>query len=265
MPSNRKPSAKRKSAKGKTVASRARQKPARPVRRVRPAGLLVLRAGHLGRHRRRRHRRLLRRARCRAATTWAIPDRSPNIKIVSVDGKLLANRGMTGGEAVGLHEMSPYIPQAVIAIEDRRFYSHFGIDPIGLARAMVDELDRRPLLAGRLDADPAARQEPVPEARPHARAQGAGGAAGALAGAQAHQGPDPRNVPQPGLFRLRRLWRRGGLAPLFRQVRARRDAVGGRASRRPAEGAVAAVAGARPEGRRASARSWCSPPCATKA
>ncbi|HEV2897028.1 MAG TPA: transglycosylase domain-containing protein [Pseudaminobacter sp.] len=75
-----------------------------------------------------------------SATTWAIPDRSPNIKIVSVDGKLLANRGMTGGEAVGLHEMSPYIPQAVMAIEDRRFYSHFGIDPIGLARAMFENV-----------------------------------------------------------------------------------------------------------------------------
>lgn len=72
-----------------------------------------------------------------AATTWAIPDRAPNIKIVSADDRLIANRGMSGGEAVGLHEMSPYIPEAVIAIEDRRFYSHFGIDPIGLARAMV--------------------------------------------------------------------------------------------------------------------------------
>lgn len=72
-----------------------------------------------------------------AATTWAIPDRAPNIKIVSADDRLIANRGMSGGEAVGLHEMSPYIPEAVVAIEDRRFYSHFGIDPIGLARAVV--------------------------------------------------------------------------------------------------------------------------------
>ena len=75
-----------------------------------------------------------------ALATWTVPDRAPNIKIVSVDGRLLANRGMTGGEAVGLHEMSPYIPQAVMAIEDRRFYSHFGIDPIGLTRAMVRNL-----------------------------------------------------------------------------------------------------------------------------
>ena len=75
-----------------------------------------------------------------SATTWAIPDRPPNVKIVSADGQLVANRGITGGEAVGLHEMSPYIPQAVMAIEDRRFYSHFGVDPIGLARAMVGNI-----------------------------------------------------------------------------------------------------------------------------
>jgi penicillin-binding protein 1A len=80
-----------------------------------------------------------------AATTWTIPDRAPNIKIVSADGHLLANRGMSGGEAVGLGDMSPYIPEAVVAIEDRRFYSHFGIDPIGLARAMATNV-----LEGRL-------------------------------------------------------------------------------------------------------------------
>jgi penicillin-binding protein 1A len=72
-----------------------------------------------------------------AASSWAIPDRPPNVKIMAVDGTVLANRGPTGGEALTLDEMSPYIPMAVISIEDRRFYSHFGIDPIGLARAMV--------------------------------------------------------------------------------------------------------------------------------
>ncbi|MCK5933301.1 MAG: penicillin-binding protein, partial [Fulvimarina manganoxydans] len=69
---------------------------------------------------------------------WAIPDRPPNVKIVSVDGRLLANRGLTGGKEVSLDEMSPYIPQAVIAIEDRRFYDHFGVDPIGILRAAVE-------------------------------------------------------------------------------------------------------------------------------
>ncbi len=42
-----------------------------------------------------------------SVVTWTVPDRPPNVKIVSVDGSLVANRGMTGGEAVGLHEMSP--------------------------------------------------------------------------------------------------------------------------------------------------------------
>ena len=75
-----------------------------------------------------------------SATTWAIPDRPPNVRILSLDGTLVANRGMTGGQAVGLHEMSPFIPQAVMAIEDRRFYSHFGIDPMGLGRALIGNI-----------------------------------------------------------------------------------------------------------------------------
>ena len=83
-----------------------------------------------------------------SATTWEIPDRPPNVRIVSVDGSLIANRGMTGGEAIGLHEMSPHIAQAVIAIEDRRFQSHFGVDPIGLARAMFENLTTGRLTQG---------------------------------------------------------------------------------------------------------------------
>ncbi len=78
-------------------------------------------------------------------TTWTIPDRAPNVRIVSVESELIANRGASGGEAIGLHDMSPYIPEAVIAIEDRRFYSHFGVDPIGFARAMVTNV-----ISGRL-------------------------------------------------------------------------------------------------------------------
>ena len=76
-------------------------------------------------------------ARMPNASTWAIPDRPPNVRIVSVSGQLMANRGVTGGEALSLSQMSPYIPEAVMAIEDRRFYYHFGVDPIGLTRAVV--------------------------------------------------------------------------------------------------------------------------------
>ncbi len=44
--------------------------------------------------------------------------------------------------------MSPYIPQAVIAIEDRRFYSHFGVDPLGLARAMLTNVTTGRMVQG---------------------------------------------------------------------------------------------------------------------
>ncbi len=80
-----------------------------------------------------------------SATTWVIPERAPNVKIVANDGSLLANRGINGGEALSLNDMSPYIPQAVVAIEDKRFYSHFGFDPIGFSRAMA-----RNIMAGRM-------------------------------------------------------------------------------------------------------------------
>ncbi len=67
----------------------------------------------------------------------AIPKRPPNIAILGVDGEVLANRGDTGGPAIRLSELPPYLPKAFVAIEDRRFYSHWGIDPLGIGRAVI--------------------------------------------------------------------------------------------------------------------------------
>ena len=66
-----------------------------------------------------------------------VPDRPPNLTILASDGTVIANRGAMGGARVSLAEMPPVLPAAVIATEDRRFYSHFGLDPIGLARASI--------------------------------------------------------------------------------------------------------------------------------
>jgi len=70
----------------------------------------------------------------------AVPKRPPNIAVLAADGSLMANRGDTGGAAVHLSELPPYLPKAFVAIEDRRFYSHFGIDPVGISRAIVRDL-----------------------------------------------------------------------------------------------------------------------------
>jgi penicillin-binding protein 1A len=71
-----------------------------------------------------------------AADTWAVPERPANIRVVASNGQLLSNRGKTGGEAVSLRDLPHYVPAAVLAIEDRRFYEHFGVDPIGILGAI---------------------------------------------------------------------------------------------------------------------------------
>ena len=60
-----------------------------------------------------------------------IPKRPPTIQIVGIDGSVLAQRGEMAGANIALKDLPPYLPKAFIAIEDRRFYSHFGVDPVG--------------------------------------------------------------------------------------------------------------------------------------
>jgi penicillin-binding protein 1A len=63
-----------------------------------------------------------------------LDDRPPNLTILAADGTVLAERGLRRGH-VRLEYLPPYLPRAVIATEDRRFYHHFGVDPLGLVRA----------------------------------------------------------------------------------------------------------------------------------
>jgi len=74
--------------------------------------------------------------------------RRPTITILAEDGTTLANLGDLFGEPLTLKQMSPFLPQAVIATEDRRFYSHFGVDPIGLLRAAAVDLRARHVVQG---------------------------------------------------------------------------------------------------------------------
>jgi penicillin-binding protein 1A len=69
-----------------------------------------------------------------------IPKRPPTVTITGIDGTVLASRGEMAGANVALKELPPYLPKAFIAIEDRRFYSHYGIDPWGILRAAVTNL-----------------------------------------------------------------------------------------------------------------------------
>ncbi len=57
------------------------------------------------------------------------------VKVLAADGSTLAERGVSGRPFVRLDEISPWVPKAVVAIEDRRFWDHSGVDPMGIARA----------------------------------------------------------------------------------------------------------------------------------
>lgn len=61
--------------------------------------------------------------------------RSPSITIQSDDGTVLCSYGDFFDEMVQVNDLPAYVPQALMAVEDRRFYYHFGVDFIGLIRA----------------------------------------------------------------------------------------------------------------------------------
>ncbi|HJZ19902.1 MAG TPA: penicillin-binding protein 1A, partial [Bradyrhizobium sp.] len=77
-----------------------------------------------------------------------IPKRPPTIEMVGLDGSVLAMRGEMPGANVALKDLPPYLPNAFIAIEDRRFYSHYGVDPVGILRAAVANILHRGVSQG---------------------------------------------------------------------------------------------------------------------
>ncbi|HEV2649676.1 MAG TPA: PBP1A family penicillin-binding protein [Rhizomicrobium sp.] len=63
-----------------------------------------------------------------------------DVTILDDKGRLIARRGLTQGARVDVSRLPSYVPNAFIAIEDRRFRDHFGVDPIGLARAAYENM-----------------------------------------------------------------------------------------------------------------------------
>jgi penicillin-binding protein 1A len=59
----------------------------------------------------------------------------PAIVFAAADGQVFAARGAAKGEKVAIDRLPADLVHAVIAIEDRRFYSHHGIDLRGILRA----------------------------------------------------------------------------------------------------------------------------------
>ncbi|MFP6743719.1 MAG: PBP1A family penicillin-binding protein, partial [Alphaproteobacteria bacterium] len=66
--------------------------------------------------------------------------RTPSVRLVSIDGVQFARFGDAYSTPVHVADLPDYLRFAVLATEDRRFYSHFGLDVIALVRAALANL-----------------------------------------------------------------------------------------------------------------------------
>jgi len=63
--------------------------------------------------------------------------RPVSVQIVDRNGRDILVRGAAKEQPVNLDALPFHIPMTVLATEDKRFYNHIGVDPLGIARAMV--------------------------------------------------------------------------------------------------------------------------------
>jgi len=66
-----------------------------------------------------------------------LPARKASITITDADGREMSTYGDIYGDPLRLADVPPYLVQAIVATEDRRFFDHFGFDPVAVARAAV--------------------------------------------------------------------------------------------------------------------------------
>ncbi len=74
--------------------------------------------------------------------------RRPSLTLEDREGHIFATYGDVVGDPLRLSDMPAYLPAAAVAVEDRRFYGHFGIDLIGIARAAMVNLRAGRLVQG---------------------------------------------------------------------------------------------------------------------
>ena len=75
-------------------------------------------------------------------------NRPGTLTILSADGQVVQKIGPATREKLSAGSMPPLVEQAFIAAEDRRFYQHNGIDPLGIGRAMVRNITKHSVEEG---------------------------------------------------------------------------------------------------------------------
>src|SRR3546814_10047264 len=64
------------------------------------------------------------------------------LRVLTRDGTVIASVGPSYGQWLSYDEIPPVMIDAMIAVEDRRFYYHPGVDPIGITRAALVNFSR---------------------------------------------------------------------------------------------------------------------------
>ena len=71
-----------------------------------------------------------------------------SVTLTDRNGDIFAWRGEQYGGDLSVDQVSPHLVNAVIAAEDKRYHSHIGLDPRGIARAMYVNLQRGAFVQG---------------------------------------------------------------------------------------------------------------------
>jgi 1A family penicillin-binding protein len=105
-----------------------------------------------------------------AVEAWQLITPPQSSQVYARDGSLIGEIGREWRTIVSLKTLPAYLPNAFIAVEDQRFYAHNGIDVVGIAGAIKDNIlgDRRGAstitqqLVGNMHPDLVNRRDPSP-------------------------------------------------------------------------------------------------------
>jgi penicillin-binding protein 1A len=74
--------------------------------------------------------------------------RRPSLTLQDASGRIFASFGDVVGESLRLTDLPPYVPEAAVAIEDHRFWHEPGVDPVGIARAVLTNITHGRIVQG---------------------------------------------------------------------------------------------------------------------
>ncbi len=193
------------------------------------------------------------------------PIAPPQITLTASDGTPIARNGAITEEPVAIDTLPQHTIDAFLSIEDRRFYSHWGVDPRGLARAAWGNATSDRTQGGSTITQQLAKFTFLTPEQTH-HAQGPRNADRILAGGLADEGRNPGTIFVQRLFRGQSVRSARGVAALFLSGAGKSDAGAIGHAGRVGASAVALrpvqtlCAGEGADGRRGGGDGGCGPP-----